>query len=1283
MRRISELTFLVLLFLSFIPALKATHIVGGEMNYTCLGDDQYEITLTIFRDCFNGDPNAWFDNPASIGIFDRENQLLQEVLVPLMNNDTLNPVLSGECFVVPPNVCVHTTTYRTTITLPPIIGGYQLAYQRCCRNQTIVNIVEPLATGATYGVTISEQALLECNSNPKFQEWPPLYICVDQPISFDQSAIDLDGDSIVYRLCTPLQGANQMIPQPQPPNPPPYQPITWIDPPYNVDNMLNGAPGGEPLQINPETGLLTGLPNTIGQFVVGICIEEYRDGRLISTTRRDFQYNVGICGQSVSSFFAPDIQCDDLTVEFENTSEGANNFQWLFLEDETVLGTSTEISPSFAFPDTGTYQIMLIAEPGESCRDTFLREVQLNENSLVPDFNLGIEECSDTLFINIEENSIDPNGTPLMWDWEVQPEGLKFQGQSPDLFTTIAGEVGVLLTVTAANGCVSEIEKTIVSNAIQVPNYADTLQICQGESIRIGSFIAQDYQFEWTPEGSLDNPNLSNPQANPDSSTLYQVLISSQDQCFYQDSILVEVDKIELAFPSDTTTCEQLLTLSIESDSELRYQWSESPDFSEILGTGADVEVEPMGTTRYYFKVENEFGCQLEDSILIFGNGVDIEAVDLEVSCLGDTIEVQFLNEDPNDQLLVEWLSNPSILGTNELMATVLADRGGVNTFAVNVENQFGCQAQDSIQIRTVDTGEDVNFFSITTCSDYNVQFISESPNAVFYRWDFGDPSTPNETAFGVPVTHQYDTAGTYQVTIFVEGNDACLDTFTNEVILEDPKINPDFEWQIESCGDSTTIRFENTSTNFQSSVLGWTWRLDDTVIMGMEVIELTFDMAELIQTTLVLESSDGCLDSLTQEISVPIIEALLQDSLSICFGDTVGLNPLGNPDLQYSWMPSQDLDNPLIFSPLASPTNSTIYSVSVNTTDSLCQLQQEVFVEVSDPIEFQLSPDQTLCEESFELMVDAEANLQVNWASDPQFQNILGSGANITVEPAGVQTYYLRLVDEQGCEVQDEVTLDGQAIRVSLGGEETICIGDTAELFVDVLGQEDLLINWSPAEGIIGATNTTSILVNPLEESTYNLSVSNAAGCRLDTSVTVNIFNFVPPLEITADRDTVRDGESAQLMATENGGYVYSWQPDPSLDAVDISDPIAMPTETTTYRLNIRDQNGCLNEAFITIVVFNPACLPPFIYVPNAFTPNGDGRNDEFKVYGDPIDELELIIYDRWGEKVFESSQKEDGWDGTFRGKTLAPDVYAYYVRVLCFNGEEFITKGNVTLIR
>ncbi|MGB1216978.1 MAG: hypothetical protein ACPG5P_03835, partial [Saprospiraceae bacterium] len=94
----------------------ATHIVGGELNYKCLGNDEYEISLTVFRDCYNGNPNAYFDDPASIGIFDINNQLINslgedgQLLIDLIEDDTLEPVLFDSCLVVPPDVCVHTTT---------------------------------------------------------------------------------------------------------------------------------------------------------------------------------------------------------------------------------------------------------------------------------------------------------------------------------------------------------------------------------------------------------------------------------------------------------------------------------------------------------------------------------------------------------------------------------------------------------------------------------------------------------------------------------------------------------------------------------------------------------------------------------------------------------------------------------------------------------------------------------------------------------------------------------------------------------------------------------------------------------------------------------------------------------------------------------------------------------------------------------------------------------------------------------------------------------------------
>ncbi len=368
------LQILVLPILLALPlASQATHIVGGEMTYTCLGNNLYEIKLTIFRDSYNGIPN--FDDPASIGIFyNSSNQLMQEVLIDFdpMLNDTLNPDLADDCFVVPPDVCVHTTTYTAIVTLPNDPAGYHLVYQRCCRNQTISNLIQPDSVGATYSIQVGPQALLECNSSPVFNNWPPLYLCVNQPFQIDQSAIDPDGDSLVYRLCDPLEGATPNNPRPQPPNAPPYVEVPWASG-YGVDNQIGGMP---PMAIDPLTGLLTGHPNIIGQFVIGICVEEYRNGVLIGLKRRDYQVNIGLCGLPTAAFFTPEVQCG-FEVELTNQSAVADDFLWVFNDPNNPGATSTEFNPTYNYAEEGNYEIMLIAEPGTICSDTFFADVNL------------------------------------------------------------------------------------------------------------------------------------------------------------------------------------------------------------------------------------------------------------------------------------------------------------------------------------------------------------------------------------------------------------------------------------------------------------------------------------------------------------------------------------------------------------------------------------------------------------------------------------------------------------------------------------------------------------------------------------------------------------------------------------------------------------------------------------------------------------------------------------------------------------------------------------------
>jgi len=614
--------FIFLLSFALLPvSLKATHIVGGEMNYTCLGNNQYEIKLTIFRDCFNGVP--WFDNPASIGVFTSNNLLFTQALVPLdfSQNDTLQPTLISDCFVIPPNVCVHTTTYTTVVTLPFLPGGYQIAYQRCCRNNTISNIIAPEDTGATYSIEIGPQALQECNSSPVFNNWPPLYICVNVPMEIDQSAVDPDGDSLVYRLCDPLRGAVPNNPMPQPPNAPPYIPVQWIDPPYNVNNMLNGLPGGVPMSIDPQTGLVTGTPNTIGQFVFGICVEEYRNGVLIGVKRRDYQVNVGVCAIATAAFFAPEIICDSYEVTMTNQSQSASNFLWQFNDPNNPGATSTLVNPSYTYSDSGLYTITLIAQPGTNCSDTFSTQVQILPNTLFANFSVETLDCEDELTIQVTDSSLDTAVSIASWSWELVngPTTVTSTLQNPQFTLTHSGSATLTLTVTAENGCIKTLSETFPVIFINDPLLQDSTAICRGDG---GVALNPDGGFSgatyvWMPPDFLDNPNSPNPTSTPDTTTTYTVVITDATGfCQIEQTVTVIVSPDVTVTPViDTIFKGSSVQITATENGTYTYVWS-PPDFLDDPTISNPLST-PEESIVYTLVVTDENGCFVERSVTI------------------------------------------------------------------------------------------------------------------------------------------------------------------------------------------------------------------------------------------------------------------------------------------------------------------------------------------------------------------------------------------------------------------------------------------------------------------------------------------------------------------------------------------------------------------------------------------------------------------------------------------------------------------------------------------
>lgn len=388
------------------------------MYYDYLGNNQYRIYVSLYRDCLsNGAP---FDDPIHIGVFDSNNNMVDQIDIPFPGSTNLPVIFNNPCVTPPSNICVERAIYTTVRLLPPTVGGYTLAYQRCCRGPNVTNLNNPDDTGLTLTCFIPGSGNnFYQNSSPRFTNYPPLVLCNNEDLNFDHSATDPDGDILTYELVTPNAGANSVNPAPNPPPSPVYPLVSWAGG-FNAAIPLGT---GSSTTINPNTGALFVDANLLGLYVVGIRVNEWRNGVIISSTTRDFLFRVVNCVVQLSAVITPQEQtpgfvsyCQGLTFTFDNQSFGANNYQWDFGVSGTTTDISTAFEPTFTFPTPGTYQVMLIANPGWPCTDTSYINVTVN-NPFSVDVNFQDSTCfiaNSTDFFSVVNG---PAGTNLEWDF--------------------------------------------------------------------------------------------------------------------------------------------------------------------------------------------------------------------------------------------------------------------------------------------------------------------------------------------------------------------------------------------------------------------------------------------------------------------------------------------------------------------------------------------------------------------------------------------------------------------------------------------------------------------------------------------------------------------------------------------------------------------------------------------------------------------------------------------------------------------------------------------------
>ncbi|MEM6318134.1 MAG: PKD domain-containing protein [Bacteroidota bacterium] len=508
------------------------HIIGGEVTYECLGNGRYDFTMHIYRDCRGG--GACFDSDAGCGnpggglegnvTFFRGTSIIGVLRLTQPTVTRLQPNLSNPCLIAPPNVCVEEGIYRFAVDLPETDEPITLSYQRCCRNETILNLSQPGDVGATYTVTLSKLSRDSCNSSPVFKNFPPIVICIGEDVNFDHSATDIDGDSLVYSFCSPFQGGgNDLVnftrPEgvaPDPETPPPYDPVRFTTG-YSFDRPLNLTRDTEvpPVSIDSKTGLISGIPTNQGQYVVGVCVQAYSDGVLVNEVRRDFQFNVAECENSLVT----DVEETELRTRGEdplffiricgddkiiNESRNRSLIESVYWEFDIPGGktTSTKFDPDdLFFPGEGPYDGKLVLNPGfPQCTDSGWVQVEIFPE-IVADFEFDYDTCDagPVEFTNLSFTKAGPEAL-IELKWELDTVTLLDKDISWQF--TEAGTYDVLLTARDSNNCTQEIEKEV--EYFPVPPLLAVApsdeRSCVPANIRfenLSSPITDEYDIQW------------------------------------------------------------------------------------------------------------------------------------------------------------------------------------------------------------------------------------------------------------------------------------------------------------------------------------------------------------------------------------------------------------------------------------------------------------------------------------------------------------------------------------------------------------------------------------------------------------------------------------------------------------------------------------------------------------------------------------------------------------------------------------------------------------------
>ncbi len=903
----------------------------------------------------------------------------------------------------------------------------------------------------------------------------------------------------------------------------------------------------------------------------------------------------------------------DLTF-FSNTTSPANVQSW-YWDFGDGIGTSNLLNPTYTYTREGTYKATLIVTYTDNTQKTYTQDVIVNplvwphvsasEDAICAGDCVRLSAQGGTVFNWSNVESLDQNGffSPVA---------------CPTTTTTYT------VTISDANGCSATESVTVTIVEPPIVDAGPDLTICRGDSIRLAGSATGDVQ--WSPVATLVNPAVGNSIAFPAVTTQYCLTSTNSSSCFASDCMTVTViDGVDANAGTDQNICVGD-AVQLTATGGVFYAWSPAEGLSAT--TIANPIANPTTTTTYCVTVIDANGCEGEDCITVNVNSIKGSISDEVSMCLGSTAFLSAsgggtYNWSPTAGLSNPTIANPTVspVTTTEYCVTItgatgctdvqcttvtlssdlIADAGGDLTicqneaitltatggsfyqwspsiglsninvsnpvatptttteYCVTVSDGSGCTSEDCVLVTVsnpinANAGPDQN-----VCRGEGITlFASGGKN---YVWS---PTTglSNSTVHN-PVANPTRTT-TYCVTVSDENG--CLDVDCVNIIVS--------EFTAANAGSNQTICPGGTTQLFASGGSQYNW----SPTTGLNNSSIANPIATPTNTTtycVTVTDNNGCTDTDCMQVAVGnSLAANAGTNVKICEGGTTQLFATGGTT--FLWSPSTGLSNPTISNPIATPSSTTTYCVTVSDGNG-CSDVDCVQVEVGNDLTANAGIDQVVCEGSTAQLFASGGN-SYQWSPSTGLNNTFTN--NPIANPTTTTTYCVTVTDGQGCTAIDCVVVNvDNAISANAGIDQIICAGTS----VPLNASGGITYQWSPTTGLSNSFISNPI-ANPNTTTNYCVTVSDGKGCTAVDCMVVSVDNSIT---VSAGPDqSVTVGNSVQLTAS--GGSNYLWSPSTGLSNPSISNPIASPNETTTYCVTVFDEKGCVEVDCIVVTVNN-----------------------------------------------------------------------------------------------